>query len=75
MKSEKKTTAAHMKSTIKYAKNNLKRVPLDLQKEYYENILVPVCERSGVPVNTFIKQAIQEKIDRTIEQKDHENDQ
>lgn len=49
---------------IKYAREKLKRVPLDLQIDYYNNVLKPAAERAGLPVNTFIKNAIQEKIDK-----------
>ena len=47
-----------------YKKQNYKRVPLDLQIDYYDKILKPAAEIAGVPVNTFIKQAIAEKIAR-----------
>lgn len=48
----------------RYKEKAIKRVPLDMQKEYFETVLKPAADRSGVPVNTFIKQAIQEKIER-----------
>lgn len=47
---------------IVYQKENMKRVPLDVQKEYYEEVLKPAAERVGEPVNTFIKKAIEERI-------------
>ena len=50
--------------TIKYAKQNLKRIPFDVQKEYYETVLKPHADFLGMSVNGFIKQAIQEKIER-----------
>ena len=50
--------------SIKYAKSNLKRIPLDVPKDYYETVLKPTAESCGIGVNTFIKQAIQEKIER-----------
>lgn len=52
------------KRHYRYTEKNLKRIPLDVQKEYYENTLKPAAERAGIPVNTFIKQAIAEKIER-----------
>ena len=47
-----------------YKKDNYKRVPLDLKIDYYNDVLKPAVERSGMAVNAFIKQAIQEKIER-----------
>lgn len=48
----------------RYKEKAIKRVPLDMQKEYFETVLKPAAEKSGMPVNTFIKQAITEKIER-----------
>ena len=50
--------------SIEYAKKNLKRVPFDLPKDYYEDVLKPSAEKAGLSVNGFIKQAITEKIER-----------
>lgn len=47
--------------TIKYAKNNLKRIPLDVQISDYETIK-QAAEKSGLSVNGFIKQAVFDKI-------------
>jgi hypothetical protein len=49
---------------IRYAKENLKRVPFDCQKDYYEEVLKPAAEKAGMKVNAFIKAAIAEKIER-----------
>jgi hypothetical protein len=48
--------------TIKYAKEKLKRVPLDLKLSFYNDVLLTACQKSNIGVNTFIKQAIIEKI-------------
>ena len=53
----------------KYNDRCIKRVPLDMQKDYYEQVLKPAADRSGVPVNTYIKNAIREKIEREQEPK------
>ena len=53
---------------IEYAKKNLKQVMLTVRKDYYANVLKPAAERACKPVNTFIKEAIQEKIDRESKQ-------
>ena len=47
--------------TMAYAKENIKRVPLDLQKSDYER-LKQAAIASGIKINTFIKQAINAKI-------------
>lgn len=47
--------------TIKYAKNNLKRIPLDVQISDYETIK-QAAEKAGLSVNGFIKQAVFDKI-------------
>lgn len=48
----------------KYHEKAIKRVPLDMQKDFYNDVLRPAADSAGIPVNTFIKQAIQEKIER-----------
>ena len=48
---------------IKYAKAKLKRIPLDVQKEKYEEIK-SAAERSGESVNGYIKKAIDERMER-----------
>lgn len=50
--------------TIQYAKEKLKRVPFDVRKTYYSDVLTKAAELSGMSVNGFIKAAIQEKIAR-----------
>ena len=47
-----------------YHKYKLKRVPLDLNKRDFEDRIKPAIDRSGLPVQTFIKAAIEEKIAR-----------
>ena len=49
--------------SIKYAKENLKRVPLDIQKPTYEKIKA-FAEAHGETVNGFIKRAIDEAMER-----------
>ncbi len=50
-------------SAIKYKKKNIKRVPLDMQMSTYER-LVAAATATGMTVNGFIKQSINEKIER-----------
>ena len=58
------STEAHKKASIKWKAKALRRVPLDVRKEYYEYVLGRVPELTGTPVNAFIKAAITEKIQR-----------
>lgn len=51
------------KATIKYAKANLKRIPLDVKKDYYENLKLYV-ESKNISMRSFILTAIQEKLER-----------
>ena len=51
---------------IKYAKEKLKRIPLDVQKDKYEEIK-SAAERSGESVNGYIKKAIDERMERDSE--------
>ncbi|NBI73746.1 hypothetical protein [Otoolea muris] len=50
------------KYSIKYARENLKRIPLDVKKEYYDKVIVAEAEKRGMSVRAFILQAIEEKI-------------
>lgn len=52
--------------SLKYARENLKRVPLDMKKSDYEN-LVSVAAKIGKSVNGYIKEAIAEKMERERE--------
>lgn len=46
-----------------YAKKNLKRIPLDVQKEKYD-IIKAAADESGESVNGYIKRAIDERLER-----------
>lgn len=50
--------------TIQYIKENLKRLEVRYQRDEYEQHIRPAIEKSGLPTATFIRQAIEEKIDR-----------
>lgn len=56
-------TPASNKSQYKYNAAHIKRVPLDLQKERYEEVKDHATSR-GETVNGFIKRAIDETIVR-----------
>ncbi len=55
------------KYDISYAKAKLKRIPLDVQKEKYEEIKM-AADRSGESVNGYIKKAIDERMERDSEE-------
>lgn len=59
-------TEANKKATIKYAREKLKRIPLDVQKEKYD-IIKNHAEQHGESVNGFIKRAIEETMIRDQE--------
>lgn len=51
------------KYDIEYAKKKLKRIPLDVQKEKYEEIKT-AADAAGEKVNGYIKKAIDERMAR-----------
>ena len=59
-----KTPESQIKATMKYAKEKLKRIPLDVKKDYYDNVIVAEAEKRGMSVRSFILSAIEEKIQR-----------
>lgn len=48
-------------SMYKYAKENLKRIPLDVTKEKYQEIK-KASEKAGESVNGYIKKAIDNRM-------------
>ena len=56
-------TENQKQSRYNYAKNNLKRIPLDVQKEKYEEIKA-AADAAGEKVNGYIKKAIDERRER-----------
>lgn len=57
-------TTARGKSAVEYAKRSLKRIPLDVQKEKYEEIKA-AADAAGETVNGYIKRAIDERMERS----------
>ena len=51
------------KYDIEYAKNKLKRIPLDVQKEKYEEIKA-AATAAGDSVNGYIKKAVDQRMER-----------
>ena len=56
-------TEAQKKATTKYKEKNIKRIPLDVQKEKYDEIKA-AADRAGETVNGYIKRAIDERMER-----------
>lgn len=48
---------------IQYAKENIKRIPLDVQKQKYEEIKA-AADAAGEKVNGYIKKAIDQRMER-----------
>lgn len=48
---------------MNYAKSKLKRIPLDVQKEKYEEIKA-AADTAGESVNGYIKSAIDQRMER-----------
>lgn len=53
--------------SIKYAREKLKRIPLDVKKEYYDKVIVVEAKKREMSVRAFILQAIEEKISQDKE--------
>lgn len=50
------------KATMKYIKDKQQEIKLRYKKDEYEQEILPAIEESGLPVATYIKQAVFEKI-------------
>lgn len=57
---------AQKKANTKYKERNIKRIPLDVQKEKYEEIKT-AADTAGETVNGYIKKAIDERMEREAE--------
>ena len=56
-------TESQKQARYNYAKKALKRIPLDVQKEKYEEIKA-AADAANEPVNRYIKNAIEERMQR-----------
>ena len=59
-------TEAQKNANIKYREKSIKRIPLDVQKEKYEEIKA-AADAAGEKVNGYIKKAIDERMLREVE--------
>ena len=55
---ERKTSQAKIDANTRYMKNHLKRVPFDVKKEYYSEVLEPEAAKRGLSVRAFLLQSI-----------------
>ena len=55
---------ASKKATIKYIKEKMQQFTIRFNKNDYDERIKPAIEKSGLKPTTFIKQAINEKIER-----------
>ena len=60
---DKKTSQAQMRASMKWNAANYKRVPLDINKDYYADTLKPAADAAGESVNGYIKEAIRRRIE------------
>lgn len=51
-------------NNLRSFKKRQKRVSLNWQKEDFEGRVEPAIKKSGLPTSTFIKKAVNEKIER-----------
>ena len=49
---------------LKYQKQKQKRVALNWLKDDFDNVIEPAIKQTGLPVSTFIKKAVVEKLCR-----------
>lgn len=52
------------KATLKYIKDKLKQINVRFPKKEYEQLIKPLIDRSGMPITTYIKVALKEKLQR-----------
>lgn len=52
------------KATLKYMREKVKVINIRFKKEDYDKDILPAINKTGLPVATFVKQAIEEKIIR-----------
>ena len=74
MDSENKKRAKNVDYKLKFAKEKYKRIPLDLPIEMAEK-WKKAAEKAGLPLNTLIKNAVNEKIENFEKSVDSHDDE
>lgn len=57
------------KAKLKYVKEKQQRIEIAWKKTEYAERIEPAIKESGLPTATFIKQAVDEKIERFLKNK------
>ena len=57
-------TAAQQRATQKYIRESLKQITIRYKQDEFDSDILPAINASGLPMTTFIKQAVAEKIER-----------
>lgn len=57
------------KATVKYIREKQKEINLRFTMREFDTNILPYIEESGLPIATFIKNAIKEKIERDFHKK------
>ena len=52
------------KATLKYIKGKQQEIKIRYRKDEFEERIQPAIKKSGLPTATFIKDAVEEKIER-----------
>ena len=58
------TTNTNSQRVSKYIRENLHRMEIKYRNEEYESTIAPAILKSGKSMSVFVKEAIQEKIER-----------
>lgn len=58
---------SNKKATMKYISDKQKQVVIRWKKEDYESHIEPAINMSGLATSTFIKEAVNEKIERMLQ--------
>lgn len=74
MEIENKNRSKNVDYKLKFAKEKYKRIPLDLPLEMAEK-WKKAAEMAGIPLNTFIKSAVNEKIESFEKSVDNNDDE
>lgn len=63
-------STAGKKAAIKYVKDKQKQITIRYRMTDFNEKIAPAIKKSGLPMATYIKQAIDEKIDKDNKSKD-----
>lgn len=56
---ERKTSQAKIDANMRYTKNHMKRVPFDVKKEYYSEVIEKEAAKRGLSVRAFLLASIE----------------